>query len=191
MTKSIALIRPRTLAFLAAVALSSTTISQAADLIWHWQGTPPSSSIRTQIEQSMYAARMNFNNISQHKYGGDIAVNYNAGVPTAQVAGWKGLMTFGGSRNTRVAQHEISHWLVVGTYQPAWNQRRSGNNWTGSHGLAQVRAFDGSSAMLFSDGTHMWPYGLNYDNEWNSTTANRNVYMVGATRWDVGLSHFP
>src|SRR5262245_12808280 len=150
---------------LLALTLGPVASSQAADLIWHWQGTPPGRSIQTQIEQSMYAARMNFNNISQHKYGGDIAVNYNSGVPTAQTAGWKGLITFGAYRNTRTAQHEISHWLVVGTYQPAWNQHRSGNTWTGAHGIAQVRPFDGSSATLSADAQHMWPYGLNYDSE--------------------------
>jgi len=176
---------------LVALVLGSIAASQAADLIWHWQGTPPASSIRTQIEQSMFGARMNFNNISQHKYGGDIAVNYNAGVPTAQTAGWKGLITFGAYRNLRTAQHEVCHWLVVGTYQPSWNNNRSGNNWTGAHGTSQVRAFDGSSAVLHADGVHMWPYGLNYDNEWNANSSSRNVYMVGAVRWDVGLSHFP
>ena len=59
------------------------------------------------------------------------------------------------------------------------------------HGTAQVKAFDGSSAVLSADSLHMWPYGLNYDSEWNSTSAFRNVYMVGATRWDCGLSHYP
>jgi hypothetical protein len=190
MTRHIPKIRPALLG-LTAMLIGSTVTSQAADLIWHWQGTVPTGSIKTEIEQSMYGARMNFNNHSNHTYGGDIAVNYNSGVPTAQVAGWKGLLSFGGSRNTRVAQHEISHWLVVGTYQPSWNNNRSGNTWTGAHGTAQVKAFDGSAAVLYSDGVHMWPYGLNYDNEWTTASQSRNVYMVGATRWDVGLSHYP
>ena len=46
---------------------------------------------------------------------------------------------------------------------PNFSNFISNGIWTGANGIAQVRAFDGPTAVLNSDGTHIWPYGLNYD----------------------------
>lgn len=57
-------------------------------------------------------------------YSGDVPVDYNASVPTAQTAGFNGLISFGAARNYRVAVHELTHWLGSGT----------AGNWTAFNG---------------------------------------------------------
>ena len=87
--------------------------------------------------------------------------NYNPGVPTAQ-AGYSGWIDFGGSISSRVAMHEISHTLGVGTVAQ-WNTNRSGNTWTGPAANQRLELFDGPDATVNGDTQHFWPYGLNFD----------------------------
>ncbi len=116
-----------------------------------------------------------------------LTANYNAGVPTAQ-ASYNGWIDFGGSISTRVALHEISHTLGVGTYWN-WDPKRntSTNRWNAPRALARLALFDGAGAVLNADGAHFWPYGLNYDYEDSTTNRIRHIKMVSAMRWDMGI----
>ncbi|TAK94035.1 MAG: hypothetical protein EPO07_17330 [Verrucomicrobia bacterium] len=141
------------------------------------------ADIRAQIIYSMDGAVAEYN-----RYGTftkSLTANYNAGVPTAQ-ASYSGWIDFGGSRNFRVALHEISHTLGVGT-GPNFCGFTSGGIWTGSNAVWQVGQFDGPSANLNTDCTHIWPYGLNYDNEGGTENFRRHVLMIAALRRDMGI----
>lgn len=141
------------------------------------------ADIRAQIMYAMDGAVATYNRYGT--FNKALTANYNAGVPTAQ-ASYSGWMDFGGSRNYRVALHEISHTLGVGT-GPGFCGLTSGGLWTGANGLAQLRAFDGPSANLNTDCTHIWPYGLNYDSEGGTENFRRHVLMVAALRRDMGI----
>lgn len=111
--------------------------------------------------------------------------NHSPGTPTAD-ANYEGWINFGGSRNTRVALHEISHTLGVGTH-PNWARNIKDGKWTGEHALRLLREFDGPEAVLHADRMHFWPYGLNYDNESSPENDIRHVKMVAALRKDMGI----
>lgn len=111
-----------------------------------------------------------------------VTANYNPGVPTAQ-AGYDGWIDFGGSIGTRVAMHEISHTLGIGTY---WSWTDGG--WWGPAANARIKLYEGQNAGIGTGGSHFWPYGLNYDNEDTSQVAReRHCKMVAAMRWDMGI----
>lgn len=141
------------------------------------------ADIRAQIIYAMDGAVAQYNRYGT--FNKHITANYNAGVPTAQ-ASYSGWLDFGGSRNYRVALHEIAHTLGVGT-APNFCSFVSNGTWTGANGIAQVRQFDGPSANVSSDCTHIWPYGLNYDNEGGTENFRRHVLIVAALRRDMGI----
>jgi hypothetical protein len=141
------------------------------------------ADIRAQIIYAMDGAVAEYNRYGTFRKS--LTANYNPGVPTAQ-ASYSGWIDFGGSRNYRVALHEISHTLGVGT-GPNFCGFVSGGAWTGANALWQVRQFDGPSAGLSSDCTHIWPYGLNYDNEGGTENFRRHVLIVAAIRRDLGI----
>ncbi|KAM5343817.1 hypothetical protein ACJ41O_012354 [Fusarium nematophilum] len=108
-----------------------------------------------------------------------IRVYYAPGVPTAE-ASYNGDLRFGSNRSymtERTAMHEIAHTLGVGQ-TTAFNQRCAANNWPTATPL--LRSWDGANARINCGGGHFWPYGLNYDNEWSETNANRHVQLVDA-----------
>lgn len=142
------------------------------------------ADIREQIVYAMDGAVALYNRYGTfHKH---LYANYNPGVPTAQ-AGYSGWIDFGGQRGYRTALHEISHTLGVGTYW-AWSNHLDGDgHWTGTHGAAQVQTLDGAGAVITSDGTHFWPYGLNYDSEAGTEANRRHVLMVHAFRRDMDI----
>jgi hypothetical protein len=115
----------------------------------------------------------------------DLTANNSPGTPTAD-ANYSGWINWGGSINRRVALHEISHTLGIGTHEN-WQKNIKDGRWTGKHGLAQLREFDGEEAVLNADRMHFWPYGLNYDNESDEVKDVRHVKMVAAMRKDMGL----
>ena len=141
------------------------------------------ADIRAQIIYAMDGAVAEYNRYGT--FNKSLTANYNAGVPTAQ-GSYSGWIDFGGSRNFRVALHEISHTLGVGT-GPNFCGLTSGGLWTGSNAVWQVRQFDGPSANLNTDCTHIWPYGLNYDNEGGTENFRRHVLIVAALRRDMGI----
>jgi hypothetical protein len=115
----------------------------------------------------------------------EVTANNSPGTPTADanISGW---INWGGSINRRVALHEISHTLGIGTH-PNWQKNIKDGLWTGKHALAQLREFDGKDAVLHADRQHFWPYGLNFDNESSPENDIRHVRMVDALRKDMGL----
>ncbi len=56
-----------------------------------------------------------------------------------------------------------------------------------TNGKQEIEAFDGAGANINSDGTHFWPYGLNYNSEGNTESYRRHVLMVAAFRKDMGI----
>jgi hypothetical protein len=144
------------------------------------------ADVRSRIVYAMNGAVAQYNRYGVFRK--HVTANYNSGVPTAQ-ANYDGWIEFGGNaayQNYRTALHEISHTLGVGTTWQ-WGAKISNGVWTGANGVAQIRAFDGPGANVYSDGTHFWPYGLNYDSEGNTENYRRHVLMVGALRKDMGI----
>jgi hypothetical protein len=141
------------------------------------------ADIRAQIIYAMDGAVAEYNRYGT--FNKVVTANYNSGVPTAQ-ASYSGWIDFGGSRNYRVALHEISHTLGVGT-APNYGGFIQNGLWTGANAIAQVRQFDGPSANVNTDGTHFWPYGLNFDNEGGTENFRRHVLMIAALRRDMGI----
>lgn len=114
-----------------------------------------------------------------------LTVNYDPNVPTAN-GSYSGRINFGGSISTRVALHEISHTLGVGTVS-AWSLFNGGGTWSGPHANARVQLYNGAGTTIGCDSQHFWPYGLNYDSEDGYLTRIRAVRMVAALRWDMGI----
>lgn len=108
-----------------------------------------------------------------------IRVYYAPGVPTAE-ANYNGDLRFGSDRaymTERTALHEISHTLGVGQ-TAAFDEKCASGNWATA--LPLLRSWDGGDAKINCGGGHFWPYGLNYDDEWSETNADRNVLLVNA-----------
>ncbi|MDQ0935845.1 hypothetical protein [Streptomyces turgidiscabies] len=131
------------------------------------------------ITAAMNAAVSRYNNLSD--LGKSLTVRYEPGVPTAD-GSLNGTIRFGGNRgymNERTALHEIAHTIGVGT-SSGWSSLGGSGTWRGARATALVRQFDGASAKLSTGGGHFWPYGLNYDNEFSGTAADRHVRIVAA-----------
>ena len=114
-----------------------------------------------------------------------VTANNSPGTPTAD-ANYDGWINWGGSIGRRVAVHEISHTLGIGTH-PNWQTHIKDGKWTGKNALAQLREFDGPEAVLYADRQHFWPYGLNFDNESNPEADLRFIKMLEAFRKDLGI----
>ncbi|MEU9326578.1 hypothetical protein AB0D91_22665 [Streptomyces canus] len=133
----------------------------------------------TLITSAMNAAVARYNNLSD--LGKSITVRYDTSVPTAD-GNINGTIRFGSNRSymtERTALHEIAHTIGVGT-SSGWSTLGGSGTWTGAQATALVRQFDGSSAKLSTGGGHFWPYGLNYENEFSGTAADRHVQIVAA-----------
>lgn len=131
------------------------------------------------ITAAMNAAVSRYNNLSD--LGKNIRVRYEPGVPTAD-GNINGTIRFGSNRSymtQRTALHEIAHTIGVGT-SSGWSRLGGSGTWTGAQATALVRQFDGSGAKLSTGGGHFWPYGLNYENEFSNTAADRHVQIVAA-----------
>ncbi|KAK1997579.1 ricin B lectin [Colletotrichum falcatum] len=109
----------------------------------------------------------------------NLRVYYTPGVPTAE-ANYNGDVRFGTNRaymSERTALHEISHTLGIGQ-TAAFDRKCAAGDWASA--LPLLRSWDGSQAIINCGGSHIWPYGLNYDNEWSETNANRHVQLINA-----------
>ncbi|WP_020118266.1 hypothetical protein [Streptomyces canus] len=141
--------------------------------------TADQQSAYTQITSAMNAAVARYNKLSD--LGKSITVRYDPSVPTAD-GNLNGTIRFGSSRSymtERTALHEIAHTIGVGT-SAGWSSLGGNGTWTGAQAAALVRQYDGSSAKLSTGGGHFWPYGLNYEMEFSSTAADRQVRIVAA-----------
>ncbi|MEY9989080.1 hypothetical protein ABIE67_001112 [Streptomyces sp. V4I8] len=157
-------------------------VSAAATITWTLErAANPTEDQRTAydlITRAMNAAVARYNNLSD--LGKAITVRYDPGVPTAD-GNLNGTIRFGNRSymNERTALHEIAHTIGVGT-SSGWSRLGGSGTWTGAQATALVRQFDGSAAKLSTGGGHFWPYGLNYDNEFSNTAADRHVQIVAA-----------
>lgn len=124
-------------------------------------------------------ARYNkFNNTWRH-----LNVYYAPGVRTAE-ANINGDVRFGSNRGYMqegTALHEISHTVGIGS---AWNFQNKINAQDWPAALPLLRSWDGPDARINGGGGHMWPYGLNYSNEYNGLNFDRHVRLVQAMHHD-------
>lgn len=163
-------------------AVSQDQVSAAATITWSLEraSNPTQDQLTAYdlITKAMNAAVARYNNLSD--LGKAITVRYDPGVPTAD-GNINGTIRFGNRSymNERTALHEIAHTIGVGT-SSGWSRLGGSGTWTGGQATALVRQFDGSSAKLSTGGGHFWPYGLNYDNEFSNTAADRHVQIVAA-----------
>ncbi|MGC4033469.1 MAG: hypothetical protein QM754_17405 [Tepidisphaeraceae bacterium] len=118
---------------------------------------------------------------------GNVEVNYNSGVATAD-ANYNTQIRFGGTYPAeRVAQHELNHWLGSGTISQ-WTNNFTNGVWTGPKLDAIIKMLDGDDAVIKKSGVHFYPYGLNYDTEViNSNIIPANVAVMYAMRQDMGV----
>jgi len=147
------------------------------------------SQKRTAIEDAMDAAVARYN--AHGGFDKELTANFNPNTPTAD-ANFNGWINFGPTINIneRLALHEISHTVGVGTI-PQWQQHVVNGKWTGEEAINQLREFDGSNAQLNADQLHFWPYGLNFDQEGTELNKQRHVPMVHALRQDMGIAIVP
>jgi hypothetical protein len=115
-----------------------------------------------------------------------ITVNYVPSVPTAD-ANFNGNMRFGANTQYMVegtALHELAHCMGVGT-SPRWTAPLViGANYVGAKAVQWIKYFDGPSAVINCDTQHMWPYGLNFANEYSEANFDRHVRLIWAMRQD-------
>lgn len=118
-----------------------------------------------------------------------INVYYNTGVPTAE-ANFDGVISFGSNRSYMVvitAMHEMGHVFGVGTTNEYKNMIVDGV-FTGPLATAKIKEIDGEGALVKGDGTHFWPYGLNYSSEVKSEEdLIRHCLIVDALYKDLFL----
>ncbi|MGC9539062.1 hypothetical protein [Streptomyces sp. UG1] len=161
---------------------SQGQVSAAATITWTLERAGnPTEDQRTAydlITRAMNAAVARYNNLSD--LGKTITVRYDPGVPTAD-GNINGTIRFGNRAymTERTALHEIAHTIGVGT-SSGWSRLGGSGTWTGAQATALVRQYDGSSARISTGGGHFWPYGLNYENEFSNTAADRHVQIVAA-----------
>ncbi|KAK8009501.1 hypothetical protein PG991_012052 [Apiospora marii] len=165
---------------LLATAAASLAVAEAA-INWTLEkaGNPSAdqSDAYTKIESAMKLAAARHARLGSASK--NIRVYYTPGVPTAE-ANYNGDLRFGSNRaymNERTALHEVSHTLGVGQ-TAAFDRKCAAGDWATA--LPLLRSWDGQSAKISCGGSHFWPYGLNYDNEWSETNADRNVLLVNA-----------
>lgn len=96
-----------------------------------------------------------------------INVYYDTGVPTAQ-ANFDGVISFGSSRSYMVvitAMHEMGHVFGVGTTSE-YKNLIVGGVFQGPQTTAKIKEIESDpNAVIKGDGTHFWPYGLNFTSE--------------------------
>lgn len=171
-------------------ALALTVPAQAAPAEVRLQGTLSWRLVRVSnptadqqraydlITRAMNAAVGRYNNLSG--LSKSITAHYEPSVPTAD-GNINGTIRFGStaSMNERTALHEIGHTIGVGT-SGKWGSLGCGGTFKGARTTALVKQYDGQGASIKCDSQHFWPYGLNYDNEFSQTNADRHVKIVEA-----------
>lgn len=97
----------------------------------------------------------------------NIYVYYDSGIPTAQASNY-GSIGFGASTNymwVGTTIHEMDHYFGSGT-NATWKNLVSGGAWKGAVANKLLKEIDNNpNTSLSSDGTHFWPYGINYRSE--------------------------
>jgi hypothetical protein len=118
----------------------------------------------------------------------EVRASYDPGVATAD-GNPNGNIRFGSDASMHfvTAMHELGHVFGVGA--PQYKPLVQNGVFTGPLATAEMRRVSGDpAATVKSDGTHFWPYGLNYVNEYKSETDLVNhCAIVVAIRKDLGL----
>lgn len=126
--------------------------------------TNAESELYDLIEEAMDKAceyYSDYTEIVQH-----VNVYYNSGVATAD-GNSNGTIRFGArsSMNYITAMHEIAHTLGVGT-KWTWSNLLVDGVYNGENANQLYREIAGDdSVSIHGDGSHFWPYGLNYTSE--------------------------
>jgi len=117
-----------------------------------------------------------------------LRVEYVPSVATAD-GNTNGNIRFGAqaSMNFVTAMHEIGHTFGVGGSE--FKSRVRDGRFDGPVATAEIRRLSGKAdELVHSDGTHFWPYGLNYEREYErESDAEAHCQMVVAIRTDLGL----
>lgn len=166
------------------VAVPAATVPEPVPYVlgtmtWHFVGDAPQWK-RDQINDSMSWVINQLNTLTD--YHGSVRTVYSDGTPTAD-ASFLGQVRFGGQTGRRTALHEMSHWLGSGSVR-VFRQRVSANAFNNGITGLRVRSYDGPNGGMGSDGTHFWPYGMNYAREF--VEPQRTIGMVAAQRADMG-----
>jgi hypothetical protein len=164
------------------VALIGAYASLASGAVtWRLQrGTSPTADQNdayTRIEAAMRAATERYNELTNITKS--ITVQYVPSVSTAD-GNFNGNIRFGSNRSymkERTALHEISHTIGIGQ-TTNFNRKCDANNWPSATKLLQ--SWDGSTAKINCGGGHIWPYGLNYDDEMSDRDADRHCLLIQA-----------
>lgn len=118
----------------------------------------------------------------------EVRVSYDPAVATAD-GNPNGNIRFGSDASMHfvTAMHELGHVFGVGA--PQYKPLVQNGVFTGPLATAEMRRVSGDpAATVKSDGTHFWPYGLNYVNEYKGETDLVNhCAIVVAIRKDLGL----
>lgn len=97
-----------------------------------------------------------------------LTVTYVPSVATAD-GNINGSIRFGSNTyymNQATALHEIAHTVGVGTSSVWWNTLIVSGVYTGTYATQKLRTLTGNStAVLYGDSQHFWPFGLNYPTE--------------------------
>lgn len=164
-----------------ATAFAVCILSAAAEITWSLEKssspTDDEADAYGRIEDAMTLAVARYSRFTDASK--TIRVRYDPSVPTAE-ANYNGDLAFGSNRSymsERTAMHEISHTLGVGQ-TAAFDEHCAANDWPTATPLLQ--SWDGADAQISCGGGHFWPYGLNYDDEWSETNADRHVQLVDA-----------
>ena len=168
----------KTLTLVAVLALLALAIDARAALTFNVEPNGwPNAAHRDAAVASLQAVVNRYN--AYGDFGNyNIYAYYNSGIPTAQ-AGYLASIGYGGTYpNERVTLHESNHYLGSGTYAHTYD---------GPRAIAIMEQFEGVGARFGTDGTHFWPYGMNYDNEWSEIAAQRNIPLMYALRADWGI----
>jgi len=142
------------------------------------------SPLRSEIVDGMDAAVDTYNRYSN--FNTHITAHYDSNVPTAEASGTT--ITFGNMVGYRVSLHEIAHVLGVGTRGGWWSSKVHAWDemvWVGRRGIAKIKEFDGSDAVLHADGLHFWNYGLNWQHDLVEDADWRHVEVVDAMVSDM------
>ncbi len=150
-------------------------------LSWTFTSTGVSQEVVDRITAAMDAA------VARYNFWGNwsprtLTVQYNTGVPTAD-GSINGNIRFGANTSYQTectAMHEIAHTYGVGTSSNWSSPLIVNSKFVGSNAVDKIHEFDGASATISTGGSHFWPYGLNYNNEWSTTNGDRHAQIVWA-----------
>ncbi|RXK85820.1 RICIN domain-containing protein [Filimonas effusa] len=153
-------------------------------LAWTLTSTGVPADVQTRITNAMNDAVARYNTVANWP-ARTLTVQYNTGVATAD-GSTNGNIRFGPNASyqaVRTAMHEIAHTYGVGL-SSGFTSNISGGLFVGTNAVNTLVTFDGPGAVINTGGGHIWPYGLNYDNEWSNENAWRHVKLIWAMRSD-------